>query len=126
MGRFLLATSQRDLTASDLMLESLATNSTGAPVPQELLKQAELIHFLVRQFWQDVDEAQRNLQPGQILKLNDTPVTVSAVSPKEIVLEAANGERRDIRSCALRRYPPIWQSLSWNGAIPIPLLLPGE
>ena len=80
------------MVAAQTLLESLAR---GNPAPDPIvLGQAQSLHFLMQRFWQAVDEGRQRLVQGQTITYRQVPLTVISVTDREIVLQAADGQRR--------------------------------
>ena len=98
---FLLLVSRRDLPAAEAVLEEFRKGEARPNQPLRIpeidrmtVAQAENVLFLIQRFWQAVDEAHSRLVAGVTLNYRQQPVTVSAVMPTSLVLQAANGEER--------------------------------
>ncbi len=98
---FLLLVSRRDLPAAEAVLEEFQKAEARPNQPLRILEidrmtvaQAENVLFLIQRFWQAVDEAHSRLVAGVTLNYREQPVTVSAVMPTSVVLQAASGEER--------------------------------
>ncbi len=92
LGSFLSAISKRDLTEAQAVLDSLAQSKP--PLDPVALQQAQSLHFLLQRFWQAVDEGRQSLTQGQVITYRQVPVTVVSLTPRDVLLEAADGQRR--------------------------------
>ena len=73
------------------MLDAL--QRSHPPFDPAALSEARLWHYMLQRFWQAVDEARQDLTMGQTILYRQSPVTVVSVTPSDIVLAAADGQR---------------------------------